>query len=347
MASSPPLTQLEELDHEVKRIIKAILHLHPSTTDGILYTPKKHGELGVQKMSDIIRIAKLRSGLNMLRDADPAVREAAERQENVLSRYARTVGLQWPTTAEEIEEARVNLKQKHIHRWEQLASQGQGVHEFKNDKIGNAWLQRPALLKPSRYLDALKLRSNTFGTRVVLRRQNKEIDPMCRRCKMQLETLGHVIGNFLFTKNKRIHRHNEVVKIIEEKASQRSAVFLEPSINVLGELKKPDLVIKDQERLLVVDITIRYEDRDNLKQAMKEKVEKYRDTAELLRLKLNCLTTEVLPVVTGSRGAIPLGTKRVLKDLGLSDGDILTVSLIALRSSIELCNAFPDYDHIM
>jgi hypothetical protein len=41
-------------------------------------------------------------------------------------------------------------------RWVQLSSQGQGVREFRGDKIGNVWLRNPKLLKPSRHIDALK-----------------------------------------------------------------------------------------------------------------------------------------------------------------------------------------------
>jgi len=76
-------------------------------------------------------------------------------------------------------------------RWEQLSSQGQGVGEFRGDKIGNAWLRNPKLLKPSRHIDALKLRTNTYGTRVVLNRIFP-INTMCRGCGMQRETLGHI-----------------------------------------------------------------------------------------------------------------------------------------------------------
>ncbi|XP_076762718.1 uncharacterized protein LOC143430371 [Xylocopa sonorina] len=59
-------------------------------------------------------------------------------------------------------------------------------------------------------------------------------------------------------------------------------------------------------------------------QAYKEKEEKYKNIAEDLKVKFNCQTAKVVPIVVGSRGAIP--------------------SLIALRSSIEIVNAFIDYD---
>lgn len=75
----------------------------------------------------------------------------------------------------------------------------------------------------------------------------------------------------IHTKNKRIRRHDKIKNFIAQKASKRTSVFVEPAVMVTGELKKPDLVIKDQERLWVVEVTVRYEDRANLAEAYREK----------------------------------------------------------------------------
>lgn len=48
-------------------------------------------------------------------------------------------------------------------------------------------LKMPELLKSLRYQNAIKLRTNTFGTKVALRRGRQDIDPMCRRCKLQVD----------------------------------------------------------------------------------------------------------------------------------------------------------------
>lgn len=346
VANPPPICLLNTLDHEIKQVVKKILHLHPSTTDGIIYVEKRNGGLGMQRVADIVRIAKLRNSLRMMSNEDIAVQEAYKRQEDVIRNYATSVRIRWPATMEEIECARADLKRGHLEKWKQLVSQGQGIESFENDKTGNAWLYTPKLLKPSRYLDALRLRTNTFGTRVALHRANKEVDVMCRRCKAQVETLGHILGNCLHTKPSRIRRHDEIVSMIEEKVSRRCAVFKEAAVNIMGELRKPDLVFKDQERLIVVDVTVRYEDKESLRKAHKEKQNKYRETAEHIRRRLGCDKAEVIPIVVGCRGALPAATVKGLKALGLGKGEMLTASMIALRSSIEMANAFIDYSHM-
>lgn len=180
----------------------------------------------------------------------------------------------------------------------------------------------------------------------MLYRANKDPDITCRRCRAQIETLGHVIGNCLHTKPSRIRRHDEIKNLIRDHTAKRCTVFDEPSVNVIGNLRKPDLVIKDQEWLYVVDVTVRFEDKDNLRQAFAEKCSKYRDTLEYIRLKTGSVRAKVIPIVVGARGAMPRETIANLKTLGMRKSDMLTISLMALRSSIEMANAFLDYDYI-
>ncbi|XP_017794406.1 PREDICTED: uncharacterized protein LOC108575978 [Habropoda laboriosa] len=260
--NAPLLGTLDRLDQEIRTIIKKILRLHPSTTDGLIYTDKSHGDQGVPRMANIVKLAKLRSLTKMGNSTDAAVRQACLGQEGIAKKYAASMGLEWPTC--------------------------HGVREFFGDKVGNAWLYTPELLKASRYLDALKLRTNTFGTRVAMKRAKKEIDYTCKRCGTQAETLGHILGNCT---------HSEPMRIKSQ---------------------GPDLVIKDQDRVYVVDVTVRYEYKENLRDAEREKKRK---------------------------GAMPKDTKENMKVLGLKANHMLTVSLIALRSSIEMANQFIDYDY--
>lgn len=53
----------------------------------------------------------------------------------------------------------------------------------------------------------------------------------------------------------------------------------------------------------------------------------------------------MVPIVIGNRGAMPKGTIEALKTIGIEDTRTLTtLSMIALRSSIEIYHAFLDYD---
>lgn len=95
----------------------------------------------------------------------------------------------------------------------------------------------------------------------------------------------------------------------------------------------------------MVDVTVRHEDGDNLHKAKQEKEEKYKKMLPNLLRHFGEEKGEVLPIVVGTRGAMPKETISALAMLGLKQpGDLKTISLMALRSSIELYHAFMDYD---
>ena len=50
-------------------------------------------------------------------------------------------------------------------------------------------------------------------------------------------------------------------------------------------------------------------------------------------------------IVIGTRGALPKSTILSLEDLGITDrGSLITLTLLAIRSSIEIYHAFIEYD---
>ena len=112
-----------------------------------------------------------------------------------------------------------------------------------------------------------------------------------------------------------------------------------------GRVLKPDLVIKSQEGVFVVDVTVRHEDGDYLRQARVSKLRKYEELLPDLQKRLKVTKGEVLPIVVGTRGVIPNDTIFNLKKLNIGDkGRLSTISNMALIASIEIYNIFMDYN---
>lgn len=130
-----------------------------------------------------------------------------------------------------------------------MRSQGRGVKDFSREKIGNVWLKKYNLFKPSRFIEALRLRTNTFGTRNALARADKMIYVACRSCRAQPETLGHILGLCQYTRSLRIRRHDVVKSDLANKLSTNNEVFVEPTIKVGGNLYKPHF--ENEKRILV------------------------------------------------------------------------------------------------
>ena len=132
-------------------------------------------------MAKLVHLASLRAGLALLASGDVGV-QAASLAGGLEDRckVAKSLLLSWPVTLNDLVRASHLNKIQESKDWENLASQGHGVRDFRNDPLGNAWLYDPTMLSSSRYTDALRLRTNTFDVNVALRRADKGILVNCR-----------------------------------------------------------------------------------------------------------------------------------------------------------------------
>jgi hypothetical protein len=105
-------------------------------------------------------------------------------------------------------------KKRELHEWALLSSQGKAVKNFVGDKLGNAWLYDPRMLKSGQFITAWQMRSNVAANKVALDRARSLPDLNCRKCWAEEETLGHILGMCLYTKKQRIHWHDEIKDFI-------------------------------------------------------------------------------------------------------------------------------------
>jgi hypothetical protein len=168
---------LKNLDNEIRQEIKGILHLLPSTAIGLFYTPKANGDLGLPRSEYIIKLLTLINEIRFTNSPDPVVSSLiGSGGDKKLKKIAISPRINRPATLEDIEKAKKILKREHIKQWADLRSQGHGVGDFAKEKIGNEWLRDYSLLKPSRFIDAVRLGTNTLGTKTVLARADKKIN---------------------------------------------------------------------------------------------------------------------------------------------------------------------------
>jgi hypothetical protein len=347
-----PLSTLRNMDSLIRTTIKDILRLPQCTPNGLIYCSKRDGGLAIPKLENLVTTTTLRQGIVLLNLIDPALMALFTQTslEHRLGTIARTARLDWPNlTFQDLNSYKRRLKKDEFKKWSQLPSKGRAVLSFQDDRYGNCWLYKPDLLKPSRFTTALRLRSGTTGDRVTLNTFVPQTSVACRRCGAQLETLAHVLGQCSHMKGLVIKRHDSIRNFISSTTAKRdeTKVIEEATISTPAGTLKPDLVIIHQQRVHVVDVTVRHEDVGYLQRGYNEKISKYTPLLQILSDKHGVNPGRVLPIVVGARGAIPKTTTEALEELGISDGKSLTtIALLALRSSIELYHAFLDYDKI-
>lgn len=223
------------------------------------------------KLEVLAKSTMLKQGITLLNSLDPATHALLKetKLEQRLQSSAKAIRIQWPiTNFRTIDAYKKRMKVEELRKWSQQ-TKGRGVTLFTDDRHGNAWLYNPSLLKPSRFLMALRLRGGMTSDKVTMNKVAPQTNVLCRKCKTCNETLAHVLGQCIYTKAQRIRRHDEIRDAVSKKmaAMKEGVKIIEESLvpTPTGNLK-PDLVVVNQGRVHVVDITVRHEDTGRLQE---------------------------------------------------------------------------------
>jgi len=105
--------------------------------------------------------------------------------EQRLESLAKAIRLQWPILNFTIIDSYKRMKKDEHKAWRQLNSKGSDV----NDSKGNAWLYNTKLLKPSRFLTAMRLRRNMTSDEVTKNKVVAQSNVKFRNCRTWNATL--------------------------------------------------------------------------------------------------------------------------------------------------------------
>jgi hypothetical protein len=87
-----------------------------------------------------------------------------------------------------IDQYKTREKKMELTRCASLQSQGKVVKAFTDNRIANACLLNPKILRPSKFLTALKMKADVAGDRAALARAKIKGRVTCRKCHAQKET---------------------------------------------------------------------------------------------------------------------------------------------------------------
>lgn len=113
--------------------------------------------------------------------------------------------------------------------------------------------------------------------RVCLNKAFPQATLQCRKCKVCIETLAHILGQCTDTEAQRIHRHDEIRNFISKQLATKSKdyrIIEEAAIVTQSGTLKPDLVVINRGRVLVIDVTVRHESTGYLEESRESKIRK-------------------------------------------------------------------------
>jgi hypothetical protein len=224
-----------------------------------------------------------------------------------------------------------------LEEWQRLPTTGKSVMSFADDPIENAWLFNPKLLKSSRFISALGLRSGTKPT-VTMNTVIEQPTIRSRKCDSTTETMPHILGQCTFTKKKRIRRHDDIKNLVAERISSdpKVQVLKEGSFETQIGTLNSDLVIIDGGRVHVVDVTVRHEGVGYLQKGHQGKI--------------NRTSGRAIPSTdcNGNERENAPNTISSLRDLGITNSNShINMAMVSLRRSTEIYHSFLDYDALL
>lgn len=109
----------------------------------------------------------------------------------------------------------------------------------------------------------------------------------------------------------KIKRHHDIVDFIQQHAEATGWTTAREQL-FEGEDRplRPDLVVKTPGKAIVIDVTVRFKPDDSLREAGDEKTAKYHAILASVKRDMEVESTEVMPIVFGTRGGFPSGTQR-------------------------------------
>jgi Reverse transcriptase (RNA-dependent DNA polymerase) len=349
----PATSRLNRIDDQVRVILRKILHLPKWSTKWLFYVAVRNGGLGFPNLEHLVTMVGLRLGHKFKLANDPLLKSIwpSSTLASTLAKWSDRAGLPRDYSSANLDTLRVSREEAMLDKWAVLSSQGGAVEAFRESPLGNTVLRQPTLLSPSRFITTLQMRVNAATTRATLRRTGNRTTSKCRKCGVRDETLGHIIGYCPFTKAARISRHDEIKNFIGDRLrTQRGKVT---SISIERRFRhdqaggsvwlQPDITVHRGVAAYLIDITVRVERPGYFAQAASQKRTKYECLLPSLMVEANVTTAKVLPIVVGTRGALPNETVANLHTLGISSQkDLQTIHMMALRCTLKMYHHFMD-----
>ena len=335
-------TLIKGLDCTVRFWVKRWLHLPDQVTTHFFYTASKDGGLGIVRLADFIPTARMNNLLCVTRSDDETTRSfGVLLLDGKIDKVSKTCKVPLPKS----KKAHTEWRRRQRKKWAAQPAQGKGVECYNNSKYSNNWLSARSFLSEREYLVALKLRTNTFPTKVTMSRGKGPTDVLCRRCKRTSETVGHISGHCYSVKTERLARHDRVCSALQaaaEKAGFRSTV--EPVIETpQGRNLKPDLIFQRGDECFLVDPTVVWDgQKRHLAKAWDDKIAKYKLLLPIIAEKYKAKDVTIIPFPVGARGTWYHKCDMLVKTLNLTKKNIKDILNKVLCDTLRMCRAFMD-----
>ena len=305
---------LNNTDMALRVFIRKTLHLNKTTSNGFLHAPIREGGLGIISMMAYVPVVLRNRIQSLLLEGEESIHLVLNTDHMIklrskLERWTGTVG---------------TTRAIHAHFSDMLEEgySGGGLRQGSCSAASGSWIRfPPPFWSGKEYVQAIQLRANMLPTKGVP--SNPRHERLCRGCNNKSETLCHVLQGCPISHWNRIKRHDRIANRLKTMAEATGwNVVEEPYLVDRNRLVlKPDLLFIKDRKVVVCDVTIAWEGRQqSLSAAYNSKRAKY-STAEFLecvRKKYPDKEVKTTALAIGARGIWCRENEEIINELGLA-----------------------------
>lgn len=322
--------ELKIMDRKTRKLMTVYKALHPKSNTARLYLPRKIGGRGLVSIEECIESEK--------RSLDDYIRKS---DEEILKMVSDENNLSEPNeSAKEYKSRKYEAK---ISQWKEKPLHGQFLRDIESvdQKETWRWLQFGDLKKETEGMLMAAQDQALPVNAIKAKIQGKNVEPVCRMCKTNMETISHVISGcpkLAQTDYKKrhdrlattVHWHlckkydlpysakwyeHQAEKVVE---NEKAKILWDYTIRLDRFIthRRPDIVLVDKQENMTYLIDIAVPVDANAEKKEQEKITKYSDLARELR-KIWKTKTKTIPIVIGALGAVTKNVKGHIRDLGI------------------------------
>ena len=304
---------LAELDRMIRASMRAWLKWPKDSPVGLFHAKVEDGGMGIQSLRLELPILE-RNRLERLFEStqDLVLRELFE-TEPLRSRFEKASSLR--------AYAGVGLRTREdaLRAWKIAlcnSIDGKGLSDHNGIKPHGFMASGSSLMTGGEFVSVSKIRGNLVSTKGRQSRGRPLVDPKCDCCKREYESLAHVLQVCPRTHESRVARHDNILDCVEKALKEQKAeVLVEPRIPTPEGIRKPDLVVRKEGVVYVMDCQIVADNADLQKSHLSKTL--YYDKREIRDFALSRLPSErevVFSSITLNwRGEISIESVRLME----------------------------------
>lgn len=323
---------LKRMDLELRKFLRSALHLPKDTPNSHFYANTADGGLGIPSFTQEVEVLRKAMRERLLESSDRRVREAA------------TTLLEEGTLSSK--ELKARNRRRNREDW-YATTDGAGLKEAKDSPNLNNWVDSGTkLMRGSKYVTALKIRSGTACTRLRAARGRPNAPILCDKGCRRVESLGHILQTCPVLAPERTSRHDRVldlaVNILKKKPGNE--VQKEPSIRTTAGLRRPDIIVYNGQRSTVMDVQITSDSTNSTLAAAHELKTNYYNNEEISRHTRDATghPPSYSSITISWRGVMAQASYNTLKTWGLTNEELTLLFVRSLEGSAMILGAHRD-----